>query len=518
VDVITLGKVYLKLQHELCINLPVVDPCLYIHRFCHQFQLAEKENDVANTALRLVSRMKRDWIQYGRRPSGLCGAAILVAARLHGFSRTIKEVIKVVRLSNTTIRKRLNDFKKTPSGQLTVDEFNTIDLEEEQDPPCFTEARQKQKQQQIDEIEGMDKPALANELEDLRREIEARLDKTKSQSNFRNSLNSEDIDTDALSECSFSLTNENDETLDPISDISSSILGGSTEKDTCDPDGVNGDNLNGDNLNGDKENEEILKGKEVDGEVDDQVIENDEDENIEKDAGDEDKKEERLDDLDEDELDNFILTEPEVEVKTKIWMEENKDYLEKQKEKEEREAEEREKEEADPTKKKRRKPYKRKPKEKANSVGEAVEKMLIEKKISHKINYDVLRNLNKENELEKPSECEPETPVIEPVTNLIQVVQPSIPVRYTGRKRDKSFVPRLPTKRVKFSDNIPESNPTDTSNAESMVVESGPVEYADQEHDVDDDDDEDVHLSAAQLMGQEYGSGDVNEYEDFDTY
>jgi hypothetical protein len=123
----------------------------------------------------------------------------------------------------------------------------------------------------------MDKPALASELEDLRREIEARLDKTKSQSNFRNSLDSEDIDTDAFSECSFSLTNENDETLDPTSDISSSILDGSTEKDTCDPDGVNGDNLNGD-----KENEEILKGKEIDGEVDDQVIENDEDDSIEK--------------------------------------------------------------------------------------------------------------------------------------------------------------------------------------------------------------------------------------------
>lgn len=85
---------------------------------------------------------------------------------------------------------------------------------------------------------------------------------------------------------------------------------------------------------------------------------------------------------------------------------------------------------------KRRKPYKRRPKEKANSVGEAVEKMLIEKKISHKINYDVLRNLNKENELEKPSECEPIVPSSEPVVlNLIQNVQPSIPVRYTGRKR-----------------------------------------------------------------------------------
>jgi hypothetical protein len=42
-----------------------------------------------------------------------------------------------------------------------------------------------------------------------------------------------------------------------------------------------------------------------------------------------------------------------------------------------------------------------------------------------------------------------------------------------------------------------------------MVVESGPVEYADQEHDdVDDDEDEDDHFSAAQLMGQEYGHGE----------
>lgn len=57
-------------------------------------------------------------------------------------------------MSDTTIRKRLSDFKKTPSGQLTIDEFYNIDLEEEQDPPCFTEARQKQKQLQLDGIEG----------------------------------------------------------------------------------------------------------------------------------------------------------------------------------------------------------------------------------------------------------------------------------------------------------------------------------------------------------------------------
>ena len=47
------------------------------------------------TALRLVSRMKKDWMHFGRRPSGLCGAALLIAARLHAFNRSVYDVIKV---------------------------------------------------------------------------------------------------------------------------------------------------------------------------------------------------------------------------------------------------------------------------------------------------------------------------------------------------------------------------------------------------------------------------------------
>ena len=39
--------------------------------------------------------MKKDWIHFGRRPSGLCGAALLIAARLHDFARSVGDVIKV---------------------------------------------------------------------------------------------------------------------------------------------------------------------------------------------------------------------------------------------------------------------------------------------------------------------------------------------------------------------------------------------------------------------------------------
>lgn len=47
---------------------------------------------------------------------------------------------------------RLTEFKNTPSSQLTIEEFQTIDLEEEQDPPSFTEGKakaQKAKQLQV---------------------------------------------------------------------------------------------------------------------------------------------------------------------------------------------------------------------------------------------------------------------------------------------------------------------------------------------------------------------------------
>jgi len=75
-DVFTLGRTFLALSRELCIDVPTTDPSLYIHRFAHQLKLGDKENEVSTTALRLVSRMKRDWMSTGSRPSGLCGAGM----------------------------------------------------------------------------------------------------------------------------------------------------------------------------------------------------------------------------------------------------------------------------------------------------------------------------------------------------------------------------------------------------------------------------------------------------------
>ena len=46
----------------------------------------------------------------------------------------------MVKVHESTLRKRLNEFGETPASQLTLDEFTNVDLDamtEEQDPPSF---------------------------------------------------------------------------------------------------------------------------------------------------------------------------------------------------------------------------------------------------------------------------------------------------------------------------------------------------------------------------------------------
>ena len=63
--------------------------------------------------------MNRSWMTQGRRPNGLCGAAILISAKIHGFRRTPAQIVKAVHVCEETIRKRLNEFKSTNTAKLT---------------------------------------------------------------------------------------------------------------------------------------------------------------------------------------------------------------------------------------------------------------------------------------------------------------------------------------------------------------------------------------------------------------
>ncbi|ORY48580.1 hypothetical protein BCR33DRAFT_657672 [Rhizoclosmatium globosum] len=137
INVYVLGATFVRLVHLLKVKIPLVDPVLYIVRFASRLEFEDKQPDVVRDAMRLISRMDRDWIIKGRKPAGICAACLFIAARMNGFNRTTAEIVDVVKICESTLRKRLEDFRETPSSALSVEDFGSLMLESSQDPPSF---------------------------------------------------------------------------------------------------------------------------------------------------------------------------------------------------------------------------------------------------------------------------------------------------------------------------------------------------------------------------------------------
>ena len=170
VNVYTIGKTFLQLCRILNLKMPVVDPCLYIHRFVTRLDLGEKMGNISTTALRIVTRMKKDWINTGRRPDGVCSAALLIACRSYGVSKSISEIAGLFRITEATLKRRLIDFQNTPSSQLTVEQFHQQDFNFELDPPTYIHSRQleagRKKQQLVYNLHGNAQRAEEGDVDD----------------------------------------------------------------------------------------------------------------------------------------------------------------------------------------------------------------------------------------------------------------------------------------------------------------------------------------------------------------
>lgn len=153
VNVFELGHTYLQLVQTLNLRLPLVDPSHYISRFAALLEFGDETHQVAMDAVRLVQRFDRDWMTRGRRPAGICGACLLLAARMNNFRRSVAEIVQVVKIADTTLKKRLDEFKRTPSGALTLADFRNVWLEEEMDPPAYTTGREREERER-EEREG----------------------------------------------------------------------------------------------------------------------------------------------------------------------------------------------------------------------------------------------------------------------------------------------------------------------------------------------------------------------------
>ncbi|KAJ7475230.1 BRF1-domain-containing protein [Mycena galericulata] len=149
VNVFELGHTYLQLVQTLNLKLALVDPSHYISRFAALLEFGDETPKVSMDAVRLVQRFDRDWMTRGRRPAGICGAALLLAARMNNFRRSVEEIVQVVKIADTTLKKRLDEFKNTPSGALTLADFRSVWLDEEVDPPAYTRNKVKEEAERL---------------------------------------------------------------------------------------------------------------------------------------------------------------------------------------------------------------------------------------------------------------------------------------------------------------------------------------------------------------------------------
>lgn len=366
VNVYELGRCLNFLSRSLRINLPTTDPCLYVLRFAVLLDFGDKQKEVVTLATRLVQRMKRDWLATGRRPTGLCGAALLLAARSFNFNRSVTDVVRVVHVSEAVVRKRLDEFSQTPSSALTLDQFSSVDLEHSEDPPAYREARRKA----IVAREEEEAEKMERDMAPMQKEVETALEK-KQKEMFKKSPYARMVGSieggEEMGRAEKALI---------MDDVLDSVY---REVGTPGVEDVYRETSWGPSL----ESLGIMKGGVApppsfsyslpaqDGENGDLFTE----------------------DIDDDEIDSYILTDQEAQVKEKFWMKCNGEHLEEVARRKKLREEEEAKEGEDGKKKKKRNLKKRDNIE-AATPAEAIEKIIQEKKLSNKVNYDILKEFS----------------------------------------------------------------------------------------------------------------------------
>ncbi|AMD20312.1 HDL432Wp [Eremothecium sinecaudum] len=169
VSVYSIGATFLKMVKALHItDLPLADPSLFIQHFAEKLDLGDKKIKVVRDAVKLAQRMSKDWMYEGRRPAGIAGACLLLACRMNNMRRTHFEIVAVSHVAEETLQQRLNEFKNTTSGKLSIREFRDTEQEDQQPaqdskPPSFERNRQKEKLQS-EQCETSDEAIVKNPI------------------------------------------------------------------------------------------------------------------------------------------------------------------------------------------------------------------------------------------------------------------------------------------------------------------------------------------------------------------
>ncbi|KAF2432685.1 hypothetical protein EJ08DRAFT_108624 [Tothia fuscella] len=147
-------------------RVPIIEIEPLLFKFAKRLEFGDSVKQVANDAAAILSRMDRDWMVTGRQPMGLCGACLILAARMNNFRRSVREVVYVVKASDITIIKRLNEFQRTEAGRLTVQDFRQYGnrLKNTHEPPSVFNAREAKRQKRVLELGDDDPEAIGEDV------------------------------------------------------------------------------------------------------------------------------------------------------------------------------------------------------------------------------------------------------------------------------------------------------------------------------------------------------------------
>lgn len=329
VNVFELGHIYLQLVQTLNLRLPLVDPSHYISRFAALLEFGDETHKVATDAVRLVQRFDRDWVTKGRRPAGICGAALLLAARMNNFRRSVEEIVQVVKIADSTLKKRLEEFKKTPSGALTLADFRTVWLDEEMDPPAFTKGREREEKGREAVVSNPREAATEKTRQGKRRMLDGNSERERSEAPlFRPAAQAPAVGMALFNQGILAGTSTGAPLFYPEDEDESAYAhidpvlrpGGDDRPNATDPSTIMGIDETVDKALA----EEVVT-----------FLQNQQGLSLSRELNEADERRranfaevDELKDLDDEELDQFILSDEEVKIKERIWVEINRDYLE----------------------------------------------------------------------------------------------------------------------------------------------------------------------------------------------
>ena len=166
-----LAHTALLLAHAVNQPLPTIDPVLYITRFLEMLDLGHAQKAVHDTATHIVHRLDQDWIQTGRKPSGIVGTAIMIACQMHKVPVSKDKIKEIARVCISTVNKRLKEIAETQFAQQTLDDLrlsNKIVEEESNElPPIMKKERiNKQLDDIAQEIKEQEHPQEEELLDD----------------------------------------------------------------------------------------------------------------------------------------------------------------------------------------------------------------------------------------------------------------------------------------------------------------------------------------------------------------